>query len=157
MLRKISKSDFLRLNDIAEDEAASTFLAQLQKAYFQKNDEEVDSILSLVFAFDAVDERFVHLLNDLLTSDWHEQHENIAMLLQKLKSPKSILALYEVAQKAFSYLSYDESYALAVKCIWALGDIGTDAALEKLEILSHSSNQIIAHNASKQIARYLLQ
>ena len=117
MLRKISKSDFLRLNDIAEDEAASTFLAQLQKAYFQKNDEEVDSILYLVFAFDAVDERFVHLLNDLLTSDWHEQHENIAMLLQKLKSPKSILALYEVAQKAFSYLSYDESYALAVKCI----------------------------------------
>lgn len=154
MRRKITKSDFLLLNDIAEQETENVFFEELQKAYSLKSGDKVEYILYLVFAFDAVNVRFVKLLNDLIICDWHKQHENIAMLLQKLKSPESVPVLFEVAQKDFPYLNYDESYALAVKCIWALGDIGNSVALEKLEVLSHSPNQIIANNAIKQIARF---
>lgn len=93
------------------------------------------------------------ILNKLIVSTWHEQHENIAMLLQKFKSPTSVDVLYETATKEFKYLEYDEAYALAVKCIWALGDIGTEQAKEQLELLLNSSNHIIKENAQKQIDR----
>lgn len=154
MLKRISKSDFLKSNDIAEENISSEFFARLTRAYIQKSANEVDEMIYLLFSFGVIDEKFVDLLDDLLICDWHWQHENIAMLLQKLKSTKSIDALFETSQKAFPYLSYDDSYALAVKCIWALGDIGTDLALEKLEVLTQSENPIIKKNAIKQVSRY---
>lgn len=95
------------------------------------------------------DEKFVTLLNQLLLSDWHYQHENIAELLQKLRNLSSVIPLYETANKHFKYLDYDEFNALAVKCIWALGDIATDTAQKCLLSLQENKDSIISNNAKK--------
>lgn len=93
------------------------------------------------------------MLNNLILCGWHKQHENIAMILQRLKSPKSVDYLYTTINKKYSYLDYDDNYALAVKCIWALGDIGNKEAKEYLKKLLNSENEIIIDNARKQLER----
>lgn len=75
------------------------------------------------------------------------------MLLQKLKSPKSVDYLYNAINKSYSYLDYDDNHALAVKCIWALGDIGDTQAEETLKKLLNSNNRVIVENSRKQLER----
>lgn len=85
---------------------------------------------------------------------WHYRHEDIASLLQDAKSPTSIDALNKAVMTKFGYLDFDDSYALAVKCIWALGEIGTPEAMDKLTKLSKSDNKIIRDNAINQLKRH---
>jgi hypothetical protein len=49
------------------------------------------------------------------------------------------------------YLAYDDSTALAVKCIWALHDIGTADAIEKLKLLADSAAGAIRQNACERL------
>lgn len=53
------------------------------------------------------------------------------------------------------FLEFDEAFALAVKCIWALGDINTPESREKLRLLSQSDNEIIRDNAINQLNRII--
>lgn len=96
---------------------------------------------------------FNDVLNKLIISTWHEQHENIAMLLQKNRNELSINYLYEAINLKLAYLDWDDNYAFGVKCIWALGGIGTKEAKEKLKILAESKNKIIKDNAINQLNR----
>lgn len=96
---------------------------------------------------------FIDVLNELIVSTWHEQHENIAMLLQRNKNKCSVKYLYEAINLKLAYLDWDDNYAFEVKCIWALGDIRTNEAKEKLKILAESKNKIIKDNAIKQLSR----
>ncbi len=118
-----------------------------------QDSESIEDGIYLLFAYENYSSSFVDILNKLMLCEWHKEHENIAMLLQRLKSPKSIGVLYETANKQFKYLEYDEFFALAVKCIWGLGDIGTLESYIKLETLSKSENEIIKENALKQMSR----
>ena len=93
------------------------------------------------------------ILNRLLPLDWHYQHENIALALQRLADSSSVDSLYLAAQSRHAYLDYDQAYALAVKCIWALGAIGTDEAREKLQRLAASEKTVISLAAQHQLAR----
>jgi HEAT repeat protein len=52
------------------------------------------------------------------------------------------------------YLQYDENFALARKCTWALTDIGTDAAMAKLQELAGSSNPKIRSYARKRLENW---
>ncbi|WP_338804667.1 hypothetical protein WDV76_04965 [Xenorhabdus griffiniae] len=97
----------------------------------------------------------IHILNELILAQWHYKHEDLARLLHKYRKPSSVDALYKVSTFELEYLDFDDSYALAVKCIWGLGDIGTPEALKKLKILSISDNKIIKENALNQLKRYL--
>jgi len=153
MLENIHPEEFLILEKLNEDNIGENVCKQLIKATDEKDLLRVDNLIYLIFSFKLFDEMFLELLNNLLACNWHKQHENIAMLLQKLKSPSSVEILYETTTKEYKYLEYDEFYALAVKCIWALGDIGTKQAKEKLELLLKNNNNIIKENAQKQINR----
>jgi hypothetical protein len=151
----------LALGRISEDDFLMRFPANPRKqpAYVKQALEDADR------SRDAVDAECAMLLGfrfgfppdtgdilcKLLQADWHMQHENIASALQKLKDPQCVEALYETALKQFAYLDYDESYALAVKCIWALKAIDTPEAIEKLELLAQSDNPIISKNARRRL------
>jgi len=60
-------------------------------------------------------------------------------------------ALYLTALKKYDYLDYDEDFALARKCTWALADIGTSEAKLKLEELQKCDNQLISNFALKRL------
>lgn len=153
MLKDIHKEEFLSLEGLGDPDIAEQVYKELMKAIDGKDPSRVEDLIYLIFCFKLFDAGFIGLLNALLVCDWHKQHENIAMLLQKLKSPDSVLVLFETVTKQFKYLEYDEFHALAVKCIWALGDIGTEQAKEKLELLLKNGNAIIKENAEQQIDR----
>lgn len=97
---------------------------------------------------------FVELLCLLLKERWHYQHENIVTMLQSIKSPNCIDTLYDTALAHFDNVAYMETYALARKCIHALGDINTEYAKEKLRLLAASSIPIIKEKAEKQLHYY---
>ena len=59
--------------------------------------------------------------------------------------------LYSTAMRNFDYLDYDEDFGLARKCTWALADIGTPDAWQKLQNLARSQNEIIAGYAQKRL------
>lgn len=153
MLKKINKKQFIKKARIKETNINEFLFNMLYCSYIEKNAEEVEVCLYLLFTFNIVDNKFVELMNLLLGCDWHQQHENIAMMLQELKDDSSVPYLYATILKQFDYLEYDEFFALAVKCIWALGTIGTNEAKICLIELQKSENEFIANNAKKQLLR----
>jgi hypothetical protein len=54
-------------------------------------------------------DKYVEVLRKLLNENWHYRHEDIASILQGIKSPKSIEALYTAALSKFEHLNQDES------------------------------------------------
>lgn len=125
----------------------------LIEARDNKDPDFLEDGITLIFIFKEM-KYPVKELNELLLESWHYRHEDIASLLQDAKSPTSIDALNKAVMTKFGYLDFDDSYALAVKCIWALGEIGTPEAMDKLTKLSKSDNKIIRDNAINQLKRH---
>lgn len=125
----------------------------LIEARDNKDPDLLEGGITLIFIFKEM-RCPVKELNELLLESWHYRHEDIASLLQDAKSPTSIDALNKAVMTKFDYLDFDDNYALAVKCIWALGEIGTPEAMDKLTKLSKSDNKIIRDNAINQLKRH---
>ena len=97
------------------------------------------------------DRDVVPMLIVLLRAPWHTRHEDIARWLQDLRDPRAVDALYETALTKHEYLDYDDSHALARKCTWALADIGTAEAQEKLQRLARGEDREVAGYAQKRL------
>ncbi|MES2371135.1 MAG: HEAT repeat domain-containing protein [Bacteroidota bacterium] len=125
---------------------------QLEHAFSEENGDNVEDLMYLFFRFDEeFDGKYVEVFCKLLRMPWHNQHENMVRLLQGLKDARSVNCLYETALARFEYLDYDDTFALARKCIHALADINNEDAREKLKLLTTSDIQIIREKAEKQL------
>jgi hypothetical protein len=93
----------------------------------------------------------VPTLIDLLRSTRHERHEDVARWLQQLRDPRAIEALYATALSRHEYLEYDNSHALARECTWALADVGTVEAKQRLRSLARSDDPEIAGYAQRRL------
>jgi len=91
---------------------------------------------------------------DVILLPWHHSHEDLASALQETKYPRAVDALFKTALSRYDYLDYDEFFGLARKCTWALADIGTPEAKERLRDLARSENSIIAGYAQKRLDRW---
>ena len=138
-------------SDLFESELKQSF----QETVCNEDGEMLEYLVySLFLCESAINlSNYSDVLNKLIVSTWHEQHENIAMLLQKNRDEFSVNYLYEEINLKLAYLEWDDNYAFGVKCIWALGEIGTKEAKEKLKILAESKNKIIKDNAINQLNR----
>ncbi|MDC0762142.1 hypothetical protein POF51_15660 [Brevibacillus sp. AG] len=132
-------------------ELTSYFDKLLEVICREKNKDDLGLLFYIGFTFDLFDERHLEMLNQLITEAWHKAHEDIAGLLQYFQSNSSVESLYKAALTKFEYLHYTN--ALAVKCIWALGDMNTPESKEKLELLSKSKEKEIKKNALHQLKR----
>ena len=152
VLKSITKEEFLKEYpvDIQQDKQYVTKV--LKDALIRKDPDDVEHALLLGFSFEF-EEGVVPVLCELIVQDWHFKHEDMARLLQDFKRPDSIESLYKTALMELDYLDYDDSYALAVKCIWALGGIDTDSSRDKLRQLALSENQVVKEAAEHQLNR----
>ncbi len=150
-LGKITKEDFLKKFPVNIENNINYILTLLQDGMKIKNASDIEHALLLAFHF-GYSEIFTPTLCDLIVEDWHFQHENIAIMLKKLKSPSSVDCLYKTALTKYQYLDYDDSQALSEKCIWALGSINTDASKNKLMVLASSDNPSIKRAALLQLS-----
>lgn len=118
-------------------------ISQLNKVIEDKNEEILNDLISICF-YDGVDKSFTLALNQLLLEDWHECHEDIASLIEKIRDIRSVEVLY---QRILKIPEDDDMRALAKKCIWALKAINTPEAIDKLILLQDSDDSIIRDNA----------
>jgi hypothetical protein len=124
---------------------------ELEQAFAEKSADSVEYALILGFAF-RLSRKWAPLLCKLMEEDWHRSHEDIASALQDICVPCTVDCLYRAALRKHDYLAYNDSEALAVKCIWALHDIGTSEAVEKLKLLSQSASAPIRERALKRLS-----
>jgi hypothetical protein len=150
--KKISDDEFLRQYPVNPRTDESHIRLLLESALEKQEKDVVEFALILGFRF-GFSKSCVPTLNKLLIESWHIKHEDITLALQKMKDPSSVDALYQAALSHHAYLDYDDSQALAVKCIRALGDIGTDEARQKLELLAKHENTTIRERAAKVLNR----
>ena len=149
--RESIKQEFLR--EFPAPVTASHVIALLQTAYSEHNADDVEFSLYVGFCFGLFADEFAEILCKLIIADWHYRHEDIASILQKLKIPSTVESLYTAALLNLEYLEYSDTAPLARKCIWALGDIGTDEAKERLESLASSDCETIKEYAKRQLTR----
>lgn len=148
--------DDLKINfDTQGKDLTSCLLENLEIAKSEHSEVDVESIIILIFSSKEIKtDDLVSILCELMLEPWHYKHEDIARLFQKWRNPKTIKILFDTCNAKFKYLDYDDSYALAVKCIWALGDIATKESFDKLKILSTSKNPVIKENAYYQLKKH---
>ena len=113
----------------------------LEKAYNEKNNDSVDSLVFAIYTFELFTEKLIEILCKLSKEEWHGKHEDIASYFQKIKSPKTIECIYELAISDFEKYRWDDNFALVRKCCFALGDINTPKAKKKLELIMKNTNE----------------
>lgn len=153
MLKKISKEQFLKINAITE--IGDEIEKGLHKAYQCHDAKSVEEFVNLIWAFEVIDERYVDILNELLISDWHYQHENIALLLEEISSIESIDYLYKAIDLNIHYLSLYENYPFEIKCVRAIYYIGKEKSRSYLEELCKHDNDVIREMAKRQLKKLM--
>ncbi|MDF2699363.1 MAG: hypothetical protein K0Q49_919 [Haloplasmataceae bacterium] len=123
------------------------------KACFMENGDDIERLLFLGHYYNLDYNYLIDILCKLLKYTWHERHEDIVLILQQLKSPKTVDCLYETAITTYPMFKWDENNALARKCLFALGDINTPDSIKKIYSLSESKNEILRRHALEQINR----
>ena len=148
---RITKEEFLRRfpSAVEHGKLASRLL---EDAYRAQDGDGLECALTIGFAFGFAPEHTKTLCH-LVEADWHVRHEDVVSALDKLRSPGTVEALFRVTQWIPKSLEYDDSRALAVKAIWALGKIPGTEAETKLETLARSENTILRQNAVEQLER----
>lgn len=113
-------------------------------------DVEMALIVCAAFGFtmDHLD-----LLVQLASADWHHKHEDVVSALGQLRAPTAVDALYHAAWWVPDYLDFDESRALAVKAIWALGGTSGAEAEQALKRLLSAEGEIVREAARAQLMR----
>ena len=136
-----------------DDERIEYIKTELEKAYNEKNGDSVDILISAIYMFELYSEKFVDILCKLTKEEWHGKHEDIVFYLQKMELPSTIDCIYNLAISNFEKYRWDDNFALVRKCCFALGDINTPKAKEKLELLLQSEEETIREHAMEQLNR----
>lgn len=124
----------------------------LSEALHSKCAEDVEYALMVGYTF-GFSKAHLQLLLHLLGEPWHFKHEDIVTALGRIKSSEAVEGLYAATQWIPPYLDFDESRALAVKAIWALGSIAGNEAHQCLEKLASDPDAILSSAAKEQLER----
>ena len=97
----------------------------------------------------------VVLLNDLLVSVVHHQHQRVARALQLIGDSSTVPYVATALALGFSHLAYtaSEDGVIAKWYSWLLADIGTSEAVALLRRSASSDNEAVASAMSYRLSR----
>ncbi|MDF3056315.1 MAG: hypothetical protein K0R17_530 [Rariglobus sp.] len=148
----ISPEEFLNLFRNSNDGVALAG-ELLDEAIASRNGVDVEMALLVGFTFGFKDEH-IPSLSRLAAEDWHERHEDVVGALSSLRSLKTVDALFHATQWIPPYLTFDKSRALAVKAIWALGNLDGIKAEGRLRQLAETNAiPLLRNEAQRQLSR----
>ena len=130
--------------------------SELEKAYIEKNEKNVNILILAIFVFNLYSEDFIDILCKLSKEEWHERHEDIAIYFMEMELSSTVECLYELAISDFEKYRDDEYCQWVEKCCYALGAIGTEDAKEKLKLLAKSDKDIIREHVADTFEMYKL-
>jgi len=152
ILRKIDFPELERIFPSKIDEAY--ILEELKALQISRDGEALDCLITLAYRIGFTD-AIGRLLSKLLLENWHEEHEEIARILQfKVKIPESIDDMEQAMRLKFKYLIERDSYEpFVTKCMYAIADLNTEASKSKLSELAGSDDPVIKKAAQYQLDR----
>jgi hypothetical protein len=150
--RRISTEEFARRfpSSVQDGKLALELLEAANKA---RKAEDLQCVLIVGFTF-GFSRQHRDILVHLANVDWHHSHEDIVSSLENWPTAETVEALFQATQWIPKYLEFDDSRALAVKAIWAIGKIQGVLAEEKLVELARSRDPVVRTNAQKQLERH---
>lgn len=146
---QLSISEFLELLPPKTFSFADRLVSLLEKACVEKDSNKVE-LLIIAASADGVSNKYSEIFCKLLKEEWHEKHEDIIMLLAEIKDPDTVDCISALVYHKMPWDDVDYS-SLGLKCIWALGAIGNDKAIERLKELANSNVDYIKNIAEKQL------
>ena len=152
--QKISKKEFFKKFPIDLMDGRDHSTRYLEEAIENQDGDGLDCRLMLLGILGGGVEDHVPILCRLIKEKWHERHEDLATIFQDLADPRTVDVLFETSQTYFDYLDYNDSFALHVKCAYALGAIGNEKARNKLEILAKNDNKDVREAALYNLKKY---
>lgn len=158
--KKISEIDFFyELKKFYENDN-NIILKELSDAFKLHDSEKVYNLIyTICILKDSIEEfnisNYIIILDDLLISDWHRNHEDIVSLIEKISDCRSIEYLYKALFLKPEYLSWDENYAFEKKCIHAIAKIDEIKSISLLKKISNSNNIVLNECASNILERIL--
>ena len=157
--KKISDDEFLekfKLEKIRyRREMPNIAKEKLKEACVSKNSDMIVPYLSLIFYLEIDFDEIKDSIEEIITGNWHYDHENIAGAFKDIASPKTIEWVYYLAL-AHQFEGYEGGLAMARKCIHALGKINTPKSKEKLELLANNLNETeeLRESAKRELNRH---
>ena len=124
-------------------------LKWLGEAAHKRDPERLDAVMQVLWHYESFDTSYTLTLCEIGEEDWHDLHEDVVSMLQEIRDPRSVEALFRIANSTHLYLEYDDAYALAAKCCYALRDIGDEHAHAKLASLANDSRDPVRVAARK--------
>lgn len=150
LVRGAAPSDLSRILGFDPRTSPQGLIALIDEATASRSADRIECAMLLAYRVGLTRDAVPSLL-ELLSLSCHGEHEGIVHTLQQLRDPRAVDALFTASRAEHAYLEYDELWGLARKCTWALADIGTPEALEKLRLLAADENPLIAGYAQKRI------
>lgn len=148
---KISKKNFRnKFPGAFKDGRLSAEL--LADAYRRQDPSDLELALVVGYNF-GFGREHLPVLCRLVVEDWHFTHEWAVSALDKLRDPSAVDALFHATQHVPAHLAFDDARALAVKAIWALRNLGTEPAIEKLAALASAEVPVVSQEAAEQLER----
>ena len=141
-------------SNISDEEKINIIKEGIKIACQRKNSSEIENLmLSISFLGLCDRSEFIEDYIKLAKEEFHEEHETIASYFQSFYLPQTIDCIYERAISNFEKYRWDDNFALVRKCCFALGDINTPKAKEKLELLLQSDEEMIRKHAMEKLTR----
>jgi len=152
ILRKIDFPELERDFSATIDEGY--LLNELTGVATSKDGEALECLIALAYRIGFTDS-IGRLLSKLLIENWHEEHEEIARILQfKVKILESLDDLTKAIALKFDYMIERGNYEpFVIKCMHAIADLHTEASTSKLKELANSKDPIIKKAAQYQLER----
>ena len=156
--KRISEEEFLKIIEELISGDKDCLIRDLKEGFKNKDSKRIEF---LILAISIIDEKlscfclndYLDILNNLLVENWHNKHEDLVYLLERIHDSKSIDFLIKAMNLDLDYLSWDDNYSFERKIIHAIYHIGGKKAHEYLDYLCSSSNQIIKETAMKQLKK----
>ena len=124
-------------SDVTDEEKINIIKEGIKIACQRKNSTEIENLMLSISFFELYDRtEFIEDYIKLAKEEFHGEHETIASYFQSFHLPR-----------------WDDNFALIRKCCFALGDINTPKAKEKLELLLQSEEETIREHAMEQLKR----
>jgi hypothetical protein len=127
-------------------------LSLLNDAVDRHDSMDLEMALIVCFTFGFTMDH-LDMLVQLATADWHCKHEDVVSALARLQAPAAVDVLYHAAWWIPEYLDFDESRALAIKAVWALGGTPGFEAEQALMRLVTAGDEIVREAAKTQLVR----
>lgn len=158
---KIHLEEFVEMLGFKEKNFLNCLQVEIEKTTINHDADRLENLLCALLLWEDRNGEdniqglvnFLKVLDDLLISDWHTQHENIVLLLQKISDVESLEYLFNAIELKPQYLSWDDNYAFEIKCVRAIYYIGKERAIQYLEKLCRNENDIIREMAQRQLSK----